>query len=295
MVSRALFETTFGANNEARRTILYDDSPAFVLHRLAVRFGLPVLPEWTEWFRAELDRRGLVEELAGLNCSPIAVKGTKLRMLRILSQGLRRENALGFPRRVLPEIPMSTPTTISDYLRAYGNELGEKVLTQFPPLHSPGDPVWPALYQLKRKPFPAQTLAILGIVKRWVQARAAAVVVAECGTGKSLISLGSVFTHARGRGFTALVMCPPSLRDKWAREAYSTLPGVRVLIIDGVRNGVASNGYAGVNEVRWRNGRIVREGIKTTLTDMRLAKTHRSARARWWNCDFNHNLAALKP
>jgi hypothetical protein len=91
LVSKALFETTFGANKEARRTVLYDDSPEFVLHRLAMRFGLPVLPEWAEWFRAELDRRGLVEQLVGLNCSPIAVKGTKLRMLRILSQGLRRK------------------------------------------------------------------------------------------------------------------------------------------------------------------------------------------------------------
>jgi len=69
---------------------MYDDSAAFVLHRLAVRFGLPVLPEWAEWFRAELERRKLIEELIGINCSPVAVKGTKLRMLRILSQGLRR-------------------------------------------------------------------------------------------------------------------------------------------------------------------------------------------------------------
>src|ERR1022692_3360641 len=91
LVSNTLFETTFGANKEARRTVLYDDSPEFVLHRLAVRFGLPVLPDWAQWFRAELDRRGLVDELGGVNCSPIAVKGTKLRMLRILSQGLRRE------------------------------------------------------------------------------------------------------------------------------------------------------------------------------------------------------------
>ena len=74
------------------------------------------------------------------------------------------------PRIIL----MSIPTTISAYLRAYGNELGEKVLTQFPPLHSPCDPIWPALKLLKRKPFPAQTLAILGIVKRWEEARAAA-------------------------------------------------------------------------------------------------------------------------
>src|SRR5438128_7896548 len=52
-------------------------------------------------------------------------------------------------------------------------------------------------------------------------------------------------------------------------------------VIDGCRNGVASNGFTGVNEVRLRNGRTVREGLKTTLSDMRLAKQHRSAKARW--------------
>jgi hypothetical protein len=91
LLSKEFFETTFGASSEARRTVLYDDSAEFVLHRLAVRFGLPVLPEWADWFASELHRRGFVEELVGLNCSPIAVKGTKLRMLRVLSQGLRRK------------------------------------------------------------------------------------------------------------------------------------------------------------------------------------------------------------
>lgn len=90
-VSQTLFGTTLGADGQARRTVLFDGAPDFVLHRLAVRFGLPVLPEWAEWFRADLDRRGLVEELVGLNCSPVAVRGTKLRMLRILSSGMRRK------------------------------------------------------------------------------------------------------------------------------------------------------------------------------------------------------------
>jgi hypothetical protein len=36
-----------------------------------------------------------------------------------------------------------------------------------------------------------------------------------------------------------------------------------------------------VNEVRFRNGRILREGLKTSLSDIRLAKGHRSARRRW--------------
>src|SRR5712691_634159 len=90
-VSQALVGTTLGADGQARRTILYDGSPAFVLYRLAVRFGLPALPEWAEWFSTDLDRRGLVEELLGFNCSPVAIKGTKLRMLRILSTGIKRK------------------------------------------------------------------------------------------------------------------------------------------------------------------------------------------------------------
>src|SRR6266849_8440694 len=90
-VSQTLFGTTLGADGQARRTILYDGSSDFVLHRLAVRFGLPALPEWAEWFRADLDRRGLMEGLLGYNCSPIAIKGTKLRMLRILSTGIKRK------------------------------------------------------------------------------------------------------------------------------------------------------------------------------------------------------------
>jgi len=68
---------------------------------------------------------------------------------------------------------------------------------------------------------------------------------------------------------------------KWARECFLTIPGVRVFLVDGLRNGPASNGYSGVNEVRLRDGHVRREGLKTTLSDIRLAKQHRSARARW--------------
>jgi len=175
---------------------------------------------------------------------------------------------------------MAELATIADYLRLYGPALGKLVLERFPGMHSPEDPVWPALKQLKRHPFPAQAMAIMGIVKRWQEARCAAAV-AECGTGKTLVSLGSVFTHADAEPFTCLAMVPPQLVEKWCREAFLTLPGVRVFVIDGCRNGVASNGFTGVNEVRLRSGRIVREGLKTTLSDIRLAKCHRSARSRW--------------
>jgi hypothetical protein len=101
LISESFFETTLGSDASAKRTVLYDDSPDFVLYRLAVRFGLPVMPEWASWFHAELRRRKLIDELTGLNCSPVAVKGDKTRMLRILSQGLRRRE-IHFPAEALP-------------------------------------------------------------------------------------------------------------------------------------------------------------------------------------------------
>ena len=101
-LSKTFFDTTFGARTEARCTVLFDSSADFVLHRLAVRFGLPVLPEWAKWFRSELDRRRLVEGLVGLNCTPIAVKATKLRLLRILAQGVRKRAI-----EIDPELPTS--------------------------------------------------------------------------------------------------------------------------------------------------------------------------------------------
>jgi hypothetical protein len=134
--------------------------------------------------------------------------------------------------------------------------------------------------KLLRKPYPAQTLAIMGLVRRWQQARAGAVI-AECGTGKTLISLAAVQTHAENRPFTALAMVPPQLVEKWCRETFLTLPRVRAFIVDGLRTPTNSKAHHGVNEVKLRNGRIVREGLKTSLSELRLRKTWPSARRRW--------------
>ena len=175
---------------------------------------------------------------------------------------------------------MQLPKDINEYLRARASELADRILRTYPPLHGVDDPASPLIGHLLRKPFPAQVLAMMGVVKRWQEARGAAVI-AECGTGKTLISLGAVHVHSNRRPFTALAMVPPQLVEKWAREAVLTLPRVRVFFIDGLRGPGSSAAHAGVNEVRLRHGRIVREGLRTTLTELRLQKTAQTARERW--------------
>ena len=175
---------------------------------------------------------------------------------------------------------MSELSTIYDYMRANAGLLGTRILERFPALQQIDDPVSPRIEGLLRRPFPAQNIAIMGLAKRWRRARTG-MVVAECGTGKTLISLGAIHVHSEGKPFTALAMVPPHLVEKWAREAFLTLPGVRVFIIDDLRNGGDENKYHGVNEVRFRQGRIIREGLRTTLSELRLRGESASSRKRW--------------
>jgi superfamily II DNA or RNA helicase len=170
--------------------------------------------------------------------------------------------------------------TIYDYMRTHAVLLGKRILEEYPALHQFNDAVSPRIEGLLRTPFAAQTIAIMGVAKRWQRARTA-MVVAECGTGKTLISLGAIHVHSEGKPFTALGMVPPHLVEKWAREAFLTLPGVRVFLIDDLRNGGDANKFHGVNEVRFMHGRIVREGLRTTLSELRLRKDSRSSRRRW--------------
>lgn len=176
---------------------------------------------------------------------------------------------------------MSVPTSMHDYLRMFAGELGERILQSYPALQKADDPLSPRLATLLRKPFPAQAVAAMGIAKKWEMDRSAAVI-AECGTGKTLISLAALQVHSDGRPFTAIVMAPGHITLKWCKEALETIPRLRVFLIDGLRDRVRDSiAPSGVNEVRLRRGQIVREGLHTSLTDLRLRKNHKTARARW--------------
>jgi len=172
---------------------------------------------------------------------------------------------------------MQSLDTIHDYLRSHSDEIGERILSSYPALHGADEAPSPLLLRMVRAPYPAQTLAIMGVSKRWQMARNANVV-AECGAGKTLIALGSMLVHSAGRPFSGLVMAPPHLVEKWARETFLTLPHVRVFLIDDMRNGGDPTQPHGINEVRLRRGEIVREGLHTSLAELR-----RLGRAGWRN------------
>ena len=57
-------------------------------------------------------------------------------------------------------------TDLYSYLRLFATDLGERILERYPALHQLSDPVSPRVSTLLRTPFPAQSVAIMGVVKR---------------------------------------------------------------------------------------------------------------------------------
>jgi hypothetical protein len=77
------------AEGNANSIILHCDSPEFVLQRLAIAFGLPLLPGWATWLSSQMHSQGRIRRLAGLNCSPVIVSGTKAEFLDWIGVALR--------------------------------------------------------------------------------------------------------------------------------------------------------------------------------------------------------------
>jgi hypothetical protein len=47
------------------------------------------LPQWSEWFSRELERRHATRRLIGLGCDPVLVSGTKKRFLGWIGHAIR--------------------------------------------------------------------------------------------------------------------------------------------------------------------------------------------------------------
>ena len=102
-VSKELAQTQPGADLQARRTIVCSDDPMLVLHRIGVRFGLPVLPEWSDWFWHELQVRHALQQITGLGCRPVLVNGTRKRFLGWIGHALKRNQIFIPDRAEVPE------------------------------------------------------------------------------------------------------------------------------------------------------------------------------------------------
>jgi hypothetical protein len=81
--------TQLRAEGDQARIIAKSNSPDLILRAVANLHGLPLLSDWSEWFRARLQRAGRIRPLSGLNCAPVAIQGTKNEFLEWIGAALK--------------------------------------------------------------------------------------------------------------------------------------------------------------------------------------------------------------
>jgi SNF2 family DNA or RNA helicase/DNA-directed RNA polymerase subunit RPC12/RpoP len=100
---------------------------------------------------------------------------------------------------------------IGEFLQRYGRDLFRATEAKLPPLVQEPRLTW----QGGRKPMGAQALAITGIAEA-LRRHGVGILAAEMGTGKTHMAIRAVLELDPKGAF--LVLCPPHLVEKWARE-----------------------------------------------------------------------------
>jgi hypothetical protein len=89
----------FASNNisaSSGRTLLMGSDNRFVWASVAHIHGIPGMPEWADWFAAELDSHKAIVRTLGIGCNPVLIKGEKEHFLDWLSWGVENES-IRFP------------------------------------------------------------------------------------------------------------------------------------------------------------------------------------------------------
>jgi SNF2 family DNA or RNA helicase len=120
---------------------------------------------------------------------------------------------------------------VTDYLKAYGGELAEKIKKEAEPLFNPGGEWDNKIAKLLRTPYQAQGDAIMGLLKV-LEEKDGVIVCGEMGSGKTIIGCSVPYISTNGKRHSrTLVMCPGHLVQKWKREVEETIPEAKALII----------------------------------------------------------------
>ncbi|MFZ5572881.1 MAG: SNF2-related protein [Thermodesulfobacteriota bacterium] len=127
---------------------------------------------------------------------------------------------------------------LSEFLNKYNEALRQKIAGAFTAVYDPraeGEKeraFRERLAKLLRQPFPKQVEAVLSLAKGFHAGHRGLFLVAEMGTGKSMMGICASYLVCGDRSRT-LVLCPGHLVDKWKREIRQTVPQAVVVDLNG--------------------------------------------------------------
>ena len=217
----------------------------------------PLIPKFQDYVLDSLIARGDLRQLEVISLRQqmdawvLELKQDDENVVHILEEGLR-DGRIAIPGAV-PGNPdgFEDVNGITDYLNTFGVTVADRIRNQFQPLFDPAkEPLSEEIlavnsYMRERTGYSLYDaqLAVAEAVKRQVERKGTALIVAECGSGKTKISataLGALHgmwasqrRKTAGKSF-GIVMCPSHVTGKWVREIAETLPDTYGMVVRSI-------------------------------------------------------------
>ena len=165
----------------------------------------------------------------------------------ILEQGLK-DGRITIPGAI-PDAAdgFAEVSSVTSYLNTFGVTVADRIRSQFVPKFDPAsEPLSEEILEVNDyihekagySLYDAQ-LAVTEAVKRQLCQQKMALIVAECGSGKTKLSaaatgaLNALKGRGTGKSFN-LVMCPSHVTGKWVREIAETLPDTYAMVVHSI-------------------------------------------------------------
>lgn len=199
--------------------------------------------------------RSVIHTEVGMDLIP-ANKRLADAAARLQVMQLSQYNAAGFSDALCEKIMDKLLTSLReqyDYLNTFGVTVADRIRSQFMPLFDPAkEPLSDEVLAINDcimsrvgySLYDAQ-LAVAEAVKRQLARKRVALIIAECGSGKTKIgstALGALHglwadqKRKDGRKSFGIVMCPSHVTQKWVREIGETLPDTYGMVVRTIQD-----------------------------------------------------------
>ena len=230
---------------------------ACLFEELDHKTAAPLIPAFQDYVLSTLQSRGdlrqleVISQKERIDAWVLRLAAEDKNVVEVLEEGLKA-GFIQIPGAV-PGAPdgFDEVSNVTGYLNTFGVTVADRIRNQFMPLFDPAsEPLSDEVLSINDfitqhagySLYDAQ-LAVAEAVKRQLDRRRTALIIAECGSGKTKIgstalgALHGLWTAqkkcGKGKSF-GIVMCPSHVTKKWVREIGETLPDTYAMVVHNI-------------------------------------------------------------
>ena len=209
------------------------------------KLAVPLIPEFKDYFLSELQARNILQKLKVYSLGRqfeawhMNITEDETEVAQVLEDGLK-SGQITIPGDQKGNLAIFKDiSTFTQYLQEFGSLIADRIKKCFPPRFNPAEEtVSPEIKEVNDcvrqhagySLFDAQ-LGAAEALKRQLESDKMALLVAECGTGKTKIGSTALYAYQHSnpkrrvydKAFN-VVICPSHITGKWVREIHETIP-----------------------------------------------------------------------